>query len=275
MRGRVFISAVMVAAGGAAATESSFEGLSAKASLSADASGKLLGERFTIPATTARKASKELEHQPIADAIIFQPDLGFVEGTAGASYTATVTGNLITGSSKSAVSVEADDTETLDANLMLTTSASVVFDFTLPHTVAADLSVAMSHDEGFGKVRTTLTGPAMQPMLDLERSGDLGRSLILPPGSYRLTFTHLAAAKVETNTPEPEADAKSGARFSLAVDPCGADCNGDNTLDILDYICFQQRMEDRHKKSDLNNDGKFDILDMVVFQELFVSGCDK
>lgn len=273
--GRVVISAVLVAAASAVATEGSFQGLKANASLSADASGKIMGERFSIPATTSRQASRELDHQPIADAISFHPDLAFVEGAAGASYSAMVRGNLISGTARSTVSVEANNHEEADSNLLLTTSASVSFDFTLPHTVAANLAVALSNGDGFGKVRTTLIGPAMQPMLDLERSGDLGRSLILPPGSYRLTFTHLAAAAVESSSPEPEAEASSGAQFSLSVDPCGADCNGDNVLNVLDYICFQQRMQDRHDKSDLNNDGKFDILDMVVFQELFVSGCDE
>jgi len=275
MRGLITIALAAMAVTPAWAGKGSLEDLKASASITADASGKLLGEAFDIPASTSRSASSNLDENPLADAISIAPDLTLVSGAAGASYSTFVSDHEIGAAARATISAKARKSEERPSDLLLTTASSLTFTFALAHTVAADLSVAHSSEEGFSRVRTTLSGPAIQPLVDMEDSGEVSRSLILPPGSYRLTFTHLTAAGVETDEAEPEDEAKGSASFKLAVDPCGADCNGDNTLDILDFICFQQKIEDRAQKADMNNDGKFDILDMIVFQDLFVSGCDR
>lgn len=278
MRGRVvpmlFSIASILLGTAVFATPNALENVKATGVVSADVAGKVVGETFSVPASTSRSSTRDLDIHPLADAINFSPNVLFVQGVAGAGYSASVHDNVITGSSSGAVSAKADQGGAAPNSLVMSTQSTMTFDFQLVHTVAADLNIALQREEGFSTVHTSLSGPATQPKIELEATGNAGRQLILAPGTYRLTFTHLTAAAAESNAPEPTSDSKGGATFSFAVDPCGADCNGDHKLDILDFICFQQRIDDRMQKADLNDDGKFDILDMIVFQELFVSGCN-
>jgi hypothetical protein len=55
---------------------------------------------------------------------------------------------------------------------------------------------------------------------------------------------------------------------------CRADCNGDGTLSILDFVCFQGLVQSGDGGADCNEDGVVNILDFVCFQDLFVAGCD-
>ena len=57
--------------------------------------------------------------------------------------------------------------------------------------------------------------------------------------------------------------------------PCTADCNGDGGLDILDFVCFQQKFLDGDPAADCNGDGAFSILDFVCYQDAFTQGCPK
>jgi len=54
---------------------------------------------------------------------------------------------------------------------------------------------------------------------------------------------------------------------------CPADINDDGTLDILDFIAFQQLFLDEHPTADCDHNGAFTILDFVCFQNAFVAGC--
>jgi len=250
-----------------------FDKLRAGATLRADASGKVVGESFDVPAATSRSASSDLLDSPLVDSISIAPTVGFVSGSGSGSYTAGASKNVLTASSSGVASVKLKkQDEAQPNNMLLTTASTVTFDFTLVRTVAAELGVALQRADGFTHVRTSLSGPLTHPQIDLQSSGDASRKLILPPGDYRLTFIHLTGAA--TTDEAEEVESKASASFSLAVDPCGADCNGDNTLDVLDFICFQQIMADEVDRADVNNDGRIDVLDMVVFQELFVGGCE-
>ena len=56
-------------------------------------------------------------------------------------------------------------------------------------------------------------------------------------------------------------------------DECVADCNGDGSLDILDFVSFQNAFTAGDEKADVNGDGELTILDFVAYQALFQAGC--
>jgi hypothetical protein len=266
--------AVLLAASTTHAGTGTFENLRASGNVMASATGTIVGERFDVPAATTTKAGDDLDVHPLSGAIDFAPTLGPVSGGAGGSFNATVIDNVLKGAAGAGATARATPDAFASNDILVSASSSMTLSFTLARTVAADLHVALRRVEGYATVRTTLSGPTIQPIIEMERTGDIARTMILPAGDYHLTFTQLAAAGTESASSDPKAESRGTASFSLAVDPCGADCNGDNKVDLLDFICFQQRVKDQVEIADLNDDGRVDVLDMFVFHELFLGGCD-
>ena len=56
--------------------------------------------------------------------------------------------------------------------------------------------------------------------------------------------------------------------------PCPADANADGTLDILDFVAFQQAWLAADPLADCNGDAAYSILDFVCYQLAFTAGCD-
>jgi len=54
---------------------------------------------------------------------------------------------------------------------------------------------------------------------------------------------------------------------------CVADCDGSGGLNILDFVCFQQKFQAGDPAADINGDGVLNILDFVAFQQAFQAGC--
>lgn len=54
---------------------------------------------------------------------------------------------------------------------------------------------------------------------------------------------------------------------------CIADCDQSGTLDILDFLCFQNAFMAGEAKADCNADGVLDIFDFLCFQTAFEDGC--
>jgi glucose/arabinose dehydrogenase len=54
---------------------------------------------------------------------------------------------------------------------------------------------------------------------------------------------------------------------------CAADCNADADLNILDFVCFQDKFTMADPAADCNEDGDLNILDFVCYQGLFQQGC--
>lgn len=54
---------------------------------------------------------------------------------------------------------------------------------------------------------------------------------------------------------------------------CPADCNQDGTLDILDFVCFQQAFMAEAPLADCDFSASWSILDFVCFQQTFAKGC--
>jgi hypothetical protein len=54
---------------------------------------------------------------------------------------------------------------------------------------------------------------------------------------------------------------------------CPADCNADEMLNVLDFVCFQQEWQGQTEFGDCNGDGMYNVLDFVCFQQVFQAGC--
>jgi hypothetical protein len=54
---------------------------------------------------------------------------------------------------------------------------------------------------------------------------------------------------------------------------CEADCNGDGTLNVLDFICFQSEWQSQSDYGDCDGNGTYNVLDFVCYQGLFQQGC--
>jgi hypothetical protein len=57
------------------------------------------------------------------------------------------------------------------------------------------------------------------------------------------------------------------------AEPCLADCDGDGTLNIFDFLCFQNQFAAGDPRADLDGDGTLTIFDFLAFQNLFAAGC--
>lgn len=55
---------------------------------------------------------------------------------------------------------------------------------------------------------------------------------------------------------------------------CPADCDGDGTLTIFDFLCFQNAFAEGDMQADCNGDGAITADDFACFQNAFMAGCD-
>lgn len=61
---------------------------------------------------------------------------------------------------------------------------------------------------------------------------------------------------------------------SIETRSCEADLNQDGSLNVLDFIAFQNAFQAESAMADCDGSGSLDVLDFVCFQGLFVSGCE-
>jgi len=54
---------------------------------------------------------------------------------------------------------------------------------------------------------------------------------------------------------------------------CYPDCTGEGTLDIFDFLCFQDAFVQMAPYADCTGEGTYDIFDFLCFQDAFVTGC--
>jgi hypothetical protein len=54
---------------------------------------------------------------------------------------------------------------------------------------------------------------------------------------------------------------------------CPNDFNGDGSLNILDFVAYQNAFVSQDENADINGDGMLNILDFVAFQEIYQTGC--
>jgi hypothetical protein len=54
---------------------------------------------------------------------------------------------------------------------------------------------------------------------------------------------------------------------------CYADCNGDGSVNIFDFLCFQGLVTTGSPEADCNGDGSVNIFDFLCFQGAVTQGC--
>ena len=54
---------------------------------------------------------------------------------------------------------------------------------------------------------------------------------------------------------------------------CRIDMNGDGTLNIFDFLEFQNAFDAGSDRADINGDGTLNIFDFLEFQNMFDAGC--
>ena len=54
---------------------------------------------------------------------------------------------------------------------------------------------------------------------------------------------------------------------------CIADCDGSGTIDLIDFLCFQNAFDAGDPKADCNADGRLDVFDFLCFLTAFDAGC--
>jgi hypothetical protein len=54
---------------------------------------------------------------------------------------------------------------------------------------------------------------------------------------------------------------------------CPGDCDNNGNLNILDFVCFQNKFTDQNPEADCDGNGQFNILDFVCYQNKFTAGC--
>jgi hypothetical protein len=54
---------------------------------------------------------------------------------------------------------------------------------------------------------------------------------------------------------------------------CYADCDGNETLDVFDFLCFQEAFVAMDPYADCDGNTTFDVFDFLCFQDAFVTGC--
>jgi hypothetical protein len=57
------------------------------------------------------------------------------------------------------------------------------------------------------------------------------------------------------------------------VTPCYADCDGNEVLDVFDFLCFQDAFVAMDPYADCDGNTVFDVFDFLCFQDAFVVGC--
>lgn len=57
------------------------------------------------------------------------------------------------------------------------------------------------------------------------------------------------------------------------VEACYADCEGDNDLDVFDFLCFQGEWANKTPYGDCEGDNDWDVFDFLCFQGAYSLGC--
>ncbi|MEQ8317946.1 MAG: PQQ-dependent sugar dehydrogenase [Phycisphaerales bacterium] len=57
------------------------------------------------------------------------------------------------------------------------------------------------------------------------------------------------------------------------AEPCYADCDGSGSLDVFDFLCFQNAFDAGDPAADCDGSGGIDLFDFLCFQNAFDDGC--
>ena len=63
--------------------------------------------------------------------------------------------------------------------------------------------------------------------------------------------------------------------YEFGGESCYADCNADGLLNILDFVCYQNRFTTGHPLADCDANGVLDMLDFMCYSDAFMGGCGR
>jgi len=89
----------------------------------------------------------------------------------------------------------------------------------------------------------------------------------------QLRFEFDTVDEVQNNFRGFQVDAVKIESVSAVCNSCYADCTGEGTLDIFDFLCFQDAFASADPYADCTGEGTFDIFDFLCFQDAFAAGC--
>jgi len=61
--------------------------------------------------------------------------------------------------------------------------------------------------------------------------------------------------------------------YEFQGESCYPDCDGSGSLDIFDFLCFQDAFTTMGPYADCDGNASFDVFDFLCFQDAFVAGC--
>lgn len=92
---------------------------------------------------------------------------------------------------------------------------------------------------------------------------------ILPGGSTANLIANLTLDRLAFDF---TADVVVAARGESTA--CVADCDGDGTLSLFDFLCFQSAFARGESAADCDGDGSLTLFDFLCFQSAFARGCE-
>jgi hypothetical protein len=173
---------------------------------------------------------------------------------------------------------QADMTQALDATLQPGTTYTLSMYIGNPEAYFSEFNQFFYELEGFPGYRVEL------------RAGDVviaadENSLAPPDGTFEHTSIAYEVADDDPLIGEQLSirlvNLNEGPGFEVDFDDvqlvaggaCIADCDGNGSLNILDFVCFQNLFQSGDPGADCDANGQFNILDFVCFQNLFQAGC--
>ena len=87
---------------------------------------------------------------------------------------------------------------------------------------------------------------------------------------FRIRFS----ADDQPNNSVTEAAIDAFEIVQMSCDTCQADVTGDGTLDIFDFLGYQNLFDAGDLRADFDGDGSLTIFDFLAFQTAFDTGCD-
>jgi len=90
-----------------------------------------------------------------------------------------------------------------------------------------------------------------------------------PTDQFRVRFS----AFDQPNNSVTEAGVDAFEIFTVDCSACPADMDASGTLDVFDFLAFQNLFDDHDPRADFDGDGAFTIFDFLGFQTAFDAGC--
>jgi hypothetical protein len=61
--------------------------------------------------------------------------------------------------------------------------------------------------------------------------------------------------------------------LAMVLDVCGGDCDGNTTVNIFDFLCFQDAFVQQDPYADCDGNGTYNLFDFLCYQDMLASGC--